>query len=199
MPRSERSHQAKEGKDHKRLYDDPDNLQAKLIANNDFTLSVEQECPDYIFMSQQNPPQVQQPAGPERNATTPEELSVISGDNISSMNSNERTLSQIEKLDEKFAGVYEGKETRPQSLLPKSKGGKVLPETKEDDLVSMIPQVPPRTHSCAIQNDHEEATARVSPPPLSSRLPPKLVAMKQKPQRVPTMAEMTSKVYNNTT
>jgi hypothetical protein len=66
---------------------------------------------EYEGVSQQNLPQ--QAKGPERSVTVPRKLSAlaeISVDDLSGMNPNEAQLwmlNQMQKLVEKFAGVYE--------------------------------------------------------------------------------------------
>ena len=129
----------------------------------------------YEDMSQSNQP-LQVIKSPRRSVTVPKELSTLaetSVENLSVMNPNEAQLwllNQMQKLVEKFAGVYESTAIGP---LPKtavgtptkSNRGELLPtqeikEVYDEDLgEEPIPPVPPRTYSCTVQKTEETSTS----------------------------------------
>ena len=117
---------------------------------------------EYEDMSQQNPPL--QPKTPERSVTVPRELSAlaeISVDDLSGMNPNEAQLwmlNQMQKLVEKFAGVYGATVVGPLTKEIKSNRGKLLPAQTEDiyEDAQSTPPIPPRTYSCLVEKTHQE-------------------------------------------
>lgn len=101
-----------------------------------------------VDVDQENPPL--QDKSPRRSVTVPKELSAlaeISVEDLSNMNPNEAQLwmlNQMQKLVEKFAGVYESTAVGP---LPKSLRGKVLPAQLQDiEEVYDNVQTEPPTH-----------------------------------------------------
>lgn len=117
---------------------------------------------EYEIMNQQNPPL--QAKAPERSVTVPRELSAlaeISVDDLSGMNPNQAQLwmlNQMQKLVEKFAGVYEASVVGPLTKETKSNRGKLLPAQTEDvyEDAQSTPPVPPRTYSCSVEKTHQE-------------------------------------------
>ena len=117
---------------------------------------------EYEDMSQQNPSL--QAKTPERSVTVPKELSAlaeISVDDLSGMNPNEAQLwmlNQMQKLVEKFAGVYGATAVGPLTKEIKSNRGKLLPAQTEDvyEDAQSTPPVPPRTYSYSVEKTYQE-------------------------------------------
>ena len=117
---------------------------------------------EYEDMNQQNPPL--QPKTPERSVTVPRELSAlaeISVDDLSGMDPNEAQLwmlNQMQKLVEKFAGVYGATVVGPLTKEIKSNRGKLLPAQTEDvyEDAQSTPPVPSRAYSYSVEKTYQE-------------------------------------------
>ena len=113
-----------------------------------------------------SPPQTK---GPERSITVPKELSTLaetSVEDLSNINPNEAQLwmlNQMQKLVEKFAGVYEVTVTGPLTRETKSNRGKVLPAQSEEfgvyEDAQSRPPIPPRTYSCSVEKSYQEESS----------------------------------------
>ena len=133
----------------------------------DATASTDSEpIEEYVDMDEENPPQ--QAKSPRRSVTVPKELSALaetSIEDLPNMNPSEAQLwmlNQMQKLVEKFAGIYETTAVGP---LPKSMRGKVLPAQLQDikEIYDNVQTEPPTTQH--MQNEGSASGRKISRQP----------------------------------
>ena len=170
---------------------------------------------EYEDMNQENPPL--QAKSPRRSVTVPKELSALaetSIEDLSNMNPSEAQLwmlNQMQKLVEKFAGIYESTAVGPLPKETKSNRGKVLPAQAEGvyENLQSLPPVPPRTYSCSVQKTEGSISSRKisrqsktvnagnRPPPPSIERSPHHLSTTTGPPPLRSKPDVTGKLYHN--